>query len=146
VYARAIAEANWWYNWVNNHERLVQMKWIAHLSWWSFDDKLFKPLLRDKWLSAKLDNLYTIPQVIKNNVMWRIEWWESVHPASVFKTFSCWNWMAIILKNQNDAEKLIKICESHWIEGQIAWEVVETSKWHNPDLYINNWDLDEIYS
>lgn len=146
VYARAIAEANGWYNWENNHERLVDMKGIAHLSGWSFDDKLFKAFLKWKWLSAEMDNLFKLPSIVKKWVQWAVEAWKDLqHPAEVYKALSCGNGMAVIIRGDEQVDKFISIMKQHGIEAQVGGKVIETPKWKDPDLFIESPDLDDIY-
>lgn len=146
VYARAIAEVNGWYNWENDHEKLVDMKWIAHLSGGSFDDKLFKAFLEKKWLSAELDNLFQMPSIVKKWVSWALEAGQDLqHPAEVYKALSCWNGMAVIIRGNEQVDTFISIMEEYGINAQVAWEITNTPKWSNPDLFIDSPDLDDIY-
>jgi len=133
VYARAISEANGWYN---NWEPLVNITAISHLSWGSFQSKFYEPFLLKHWLSANFNDLYSMPEITKKCINWLIEWWENLSLEDAYQTWWCGQWMIVALENQNNAEDFIKICSRFWIESQIAWEITHTNKWKEPNLVI----------
>jgi phosphoribosylformylglycinamidine cyclo-ligase len=134
VYARAISEANGWYN---NWEPLVNITAISHLSWGSFQSKFYEPFLLKHWLSATFDNLYQIPEITKKCINWLIEWWETVTLEDSYQTWWCGQGMIVALEDIQNAEEFIKICNTFWVEGQIAWKIQETKKWKNPSISIS---------
>lgn len=142
IYARAISEANGWYS---DWEKKVQLDAVCHLSWWSFETKLFEPLLLKHWLSANLNNLFPICEITKKAANWLVEWWQKFWPEEMFKTWPNGQRMIVALPSQNEAEAFIDLVKPFNVNAQIAWEVTETPKWKQPQLYIDHKDLNEVF-
>lgn len=68
IYARAVAEANWWYS--SDFKAPINMIWIAHLSGGGFKWKLLGDMLWIKWLSVEFDNLFPIPNTVRKVAIW----------------------------------------------------------------------------
>ena len=136
-YARAIAEANGWYSpWFKTQ---VNMTWIAHLSWWSFKWKLLEDMLGVNKLSAEFDNLFPIPEIAKKVAIWSQKSEEPMKSLEeLYSTWCAWQRMAVAVKTQEDADKLIQIMANNWIEAKVAWKVIETPEWEEPSINISN--------
>lgn len=123
-YARAISQANGWYT---KWEKEVQITWIAHLSGGSFASKFLEPMLEPKWLSAKLDNLFEIPEIVMKAREWLSSGWQSMSDEEMFKTWCCGQWMLVMFRTQQEAEKFISICDKFWVEGKIAGNIYQNA-------------------
>lgn len=136
-YARAIAEANWWFSpWF---KAPVNISWIAHLSWWSFKWKLLEDMLWVKWLSAEFDNLFPIPDIVKKVAIWSQKSKKPMKSIEeLYSTWCGWQWMVVAVKSKRDARTLILILAEKWIYSQIAGKVVNTPKWEDPRIEISN--------
>jgi len=136
-YAKAIAEANWWHSpWF---KAPVNISWIAHLSGWSFKWKLLEDMLWVKWLSAEFDNLFPIPEIVKKVAIWSQKSDKPMKSIEeLYSTWCAWQWMIVAVKTQEDAETLMQILTKNWIVSQIAWKVVETPEWKDPNITISN--------
>lgn len=134
-YARAISEANWWFN---NWEKKINIHGIAHLSGWSFQSKFFEPILVKNWLSATLDELYDIPEIA-------LKCYDrdgTMDYEELFKTRPCWQGMLVMLWSLAEAENFIKIVNQFGIEGKVAWQVTNNRPWRNSTLDIHSDQLD----
>lgn len=134
-YARAISEANGWFN---NWEKLVRITWVAHLSWGGFRSKFLEPILDIKWLSAHLPNLYPIPDIAKK-AFWWLQWtsWE-MNEVELFTTWCCGQWMLVMLPTLQEAEDFIHIVSQFGIEWKVAWEIIKTPNEREPNIYLEN--------
>jgi phosphoribosylformylglycinamidine cyclo-ligase len=132
-YARAISQANGWYD---KWEKEVQIKWIAHLSGGSFASKFLEPMLIPKWLSARLDTLFEIPEITKKAREWLMEWGQSMSDEEMFKTWCCGQWMLVMFGNQAEAEKFVSICERFWVAGKIAGQIYKNQSGEDSKLII----------
>jgi phosphoribosylaminoimidazole (AIR) synthetase len=136
-YAKAIAEANWWYS--PNFVAPVNISWIAHLSWWSFKWKLLEDMLWVKWLSAEFDNLFPIPEIVKKVAVWSQQSDKPMKSLEeLYSTWCAWQGMIVAVKTKYDAENLIKILAKKWIDSQIAGKVIDTPVWEAPSIKISN--------
>lgn len=136
-YARAIAEANGWYNddWF---KPLVQMSWIAHLSGWSLKWKLLEDMLWVNNLSAELDNLFAIPDSNKLAAIRSQKWKKPMKSIpEMYSTWCSWQGMIVAMKPQF-WDTFINIMKGRWVEAQKCGRVTDTPQWENPSINIIN--------
>jgi phosphoribosylaminoimidazole (AIR) synthetase len=135
VYANFLADAN---GWNTNGERKVNMTSISHLSGGGLTDKFLKPVLAKKWLSAELDNLYSVPEIVRKSTEWLASKDGSFTIEKAPDTWAIWQRMAITVRTPDDAEKLIILASKEFgINGKIGWRVTKTPKWQNPQLDVS---------
>lgn len=146
-YARAVAEAHWWWEifnkyrpeWFEFSKAPVNITWIAHLSGWSFKWKLLEDMLWKKWLSAEFDNLFPIPEIVKKVAIWSQRWDKPM--KSIEELYSTWcagQWMIVAVDSMKDADKLIRIMANHKVDARISWKVTKTPEWEDPSIRITN--------
>lgn len=137
IYARTIAEANWWYS--SDFVAPINMTAIANLSGWAMKGKVLEDMLWKMRLSAEFNNLFPIPDIVRKVVKWSK---KSDKPISsyeeIYSTWGAGQWMIVAVRSRNDADKLIKLFASRSIEAQIAWVVVETPEGKEPSITITN--------
>lgn len=125
-YAKIISQANGWYNKWNP---LVNITWVAHLSWWSFKWKLLEDMLAKTWFSAEFDNLFDIPEIVQKCALWSQDSDKPIATLEdLYTTWCCWQGMIVSVENKNDARKLIEISARCWVPAKQAWIVIENSK------------------
>ena len=137
-YARAMAEANGWYNTNNDFRQLVPLSWIAHLSGWSLKWKLLEDMLGVNWLSAELDNLFDIPDSNKKAAIWSQKWKKPMKSIAEMASTWCIGQGMIGAMKPKYADWFIDIMSKQGIEAQKCWRVIETPSWKKPSIHINN--------
>jgi phosphoribosylaminoimidazole (AIR) synthetase len=150
VYARAVGEALGWHNPFSSEnvesdefEFQVDIRWIAHLSGGSFEGKFREWLLEKSWVSAILDNLYPTPEIVKKVFEWQKKipqklWRKSdvVTLNDVYQTFCSWQGMLVVVWNQSEADKLLKILDKNNINARKAGTILGNEKSSSSKLTI----------
>ena len=125
VYARLIAEANGWYS---NGKKNMQITWIGHISGGGLGEKVL-PLFANKWLSARLDNLFPIPGIAARALHWLKKGWKEMSLNDAFGTWCMWQGMAVTFRTQKEAENFIALArDKHGIAARIGGRVIKTPK------------------
>lgn len=114
--------------------------------------KFLDALLKPKGLSARLNNLFHVPDITRKAVEWLTLPFDSIEtarmygknstdatPMSMQELFTTWcagQRMFVTVKNQKKAERLIKEVAPFGIQAQIAGQIIETPAGDIPHLQI----------
>lgn len=151
IYSRAVGEALGWHNPFSENdvkaeefEFQADIRGIVHLSGGSFKWKLYDGLLKPKWVSAVLNNLYPTPEIVK-----KVFEWQQMIPEKlgrkpdvstiqeVYQTFCDWQWMLVVLGDESEADKFLSIMEKNHIHGRKAGVITANRKWDHSKLEIS---------
>ncbi len=149
IYARALSEVNGWYS---DWEKRVEMGSISHLSGGSMKSKFLDDLLAPRGLSARLNNLFVIPEITRKAVEWLTLHFDSLETAQIygqdkrdgtpmsmqelFTTWCCGQRMFITVKTEKEAHRLVAEFSRLKIGSQLAGEIITTSKSDTPHLEV----------
>lgn len=113
LYDKVFIEANGWLG----HPR-IDIKGIVHVTGGSFESKL-GDLLFPKGLSAVLDDLFDLPDIMKLCAVWR-----GMTDRDVYKTWNAGQG-ALAIVNENDAVSLIDLAEKYGFSAKVCGRITK---------------------
>lgn len=122
LYDHFLARLNGWYNKDNNFEHYIKPHLICHLSGGSFRSKFFEDILKEKELSAKLDNLWEPPAIVRLCAKW-----SGMTDQQLYEKWSCGQGALIVLDHSN-VDSFIKYAEDFGIDAKVAGEITKETK------------------
>lgn len=117
LYDKYLNHLNWWDT--QNFEKIIDVHGIIHLSWWAFKGKLLDDLLKRKNLSANLDQLWELPEIMRLCAEWR-----QMNDEEIYETWNWWQWMIMIV-DPNDVDKSLEQAKKFWINVKVAGHITQ---------------------
>ena len=105
----------------SDHEKLIDVHGIVHLSGWSFEGKLLDDVLAWRSLEAHLDNLFDLPSIMRDCADWR--WLDD---ADLYRTRHGGQWMLVMVAPA-DVDQFIELAKTYDIDAQAAGTMKATS-------------------
>ena len=124
LYDKLFVSANGW-----TGDKRIKIKSIVHVTGGSFESKLGHDILFPVDLSVDLDNLFEIPDIMKQCAKWR-----NMSDKDLYQTWNSGQGALAIL-SKKEAKKLLKRAEDFGIEAQIAGVI---TKKDTPKIKINS--------
>jgi phosphoribosylformylglycinamidine cyclo-ligase len=124
LYDKIFVDANGW-----TGNKRIPIKSIVHLTGGSFGSKLGHDVLFPLGLSANLDNLFEIPDIMRECANWR-----HMSDQDLYET---WNGGqgAIAIVDASDVDKILKLAKQNDVKTLVAGSV---SKYKDPTVIINS--------
>jgi len=119
IYDIFLSYINWWTT--PDYQKIIDVHGIVHLSGGSFEGKLLDDVLSWRNLEAHLDNLFDLPEIMRDCATWR--WLDD---ADLYRTRHGWQWMLVIV-SASDVDIFIEEAKKYNIEAQAAWVINATS-------------------
>ena len=101
-------------------EKIVDVHGIVHLSGGAFKGKFLDDLLSINNLSAKLDNLFEMPEIMQQCAERR-----GLDDKGIYETWNGGQGMIIVVRPE-DVEKTLEEAKKFGVTAQVAGEIVET--------------------
>jgi len=120
LYDRFLATANGWFD--VNFEAIFKMYLIVHVTGGAIKSKFAEDILFPMGLSARLDNLWEPPKIMKDCAEWR--------GMSDQECYAVWNGGQgmLVVVDQADNERFIAMAKEFGIEAKVCGEITRESQ------------------
>lgn len=118
LYDNMLTHLNGWDT--EGFEKVVDVHGIVHLSGGAFKGKFLDDLLSINNLSARLDNLFEMPEIMLNCAEWR-----ELNDTQIYETWNGGQGMIVVV-NPKDVAKTLEEAKKFGIEAKISGEIIPT--------------------
>lgn len=119
VYDRFLCHLNGWTT--PDHNRIIDVHGLVHLSWWSFEGKLLDDVLVWRQLDVVLDTLCAMPSIMYDCAQWR-----GMSDSDVYRTWHGGQGMLAFV-SPHDVDTFLKQANIYNVNAQVAWHVKNAS-------------------
>jgi phosphoribosylformylglycinamidine cyclo-ligase len=120
LYDNFLAVVNGWHG----KERYIKCHALAHVSGGGIPSKLFEDLLKPRELSANLDNLWAMPNIMEDCAHWR-----GMDDRELYQTWNGGQGLLAVV-DDCDVSQFIEEAKAHRLQAKVCGEIIRHSRPH----------------
>ncbi len=118
LYDDFLATVNGWYS--EDFQPIIPMKLIVHVTGGAIESKLAKDILFPRGLSAKLDNLWEPPEIMRQCARWR-----GMSDRECYKTWNGGQGNLVVLADDSYVDNFCALAKDRGIQAKLAGRITK---------------------